>query len=143
MRCSPIRAIWKTRPPGMQLMWRWHAIEEVEHKGVAFDTWMAARKDSWRITRWFARVRAMFMATLIFVEFIVRGTALFFEQDKINNVKSWRRLFTFLFGQTGLVPSGDRRIFRVLSAGLPSLACRRPAIGGSVDRELRTNYATA
>src|SRR3546814_8693852 len=26
-------------------MWRWHATEEIEHKGVAYDTWLHATKD--------------------------------------------------------------------------------------------------
>ena len=25
-------------------MWRWHAIEEIEHKGVAYDTWLHATR---------------------------------------------------------------------------------------------------
>jgi len=26
-------------------LWRWHAIEEIEHKGVAYDTWLYATRD--------------------------------------------------------------------------------------------------
>ena len=30
--------------PESQAMWRWHAIEEIEHKGVAYDTWLHATR---------------------------------------------------------------------------------------------------
>ena len=26
-------------------LWRWHAVEELEHKGVAYDTWLHATRD--------------------------------------------------------------------------------------------------
>ena len=26
-------------------LWRWHACEEIEHKGVAYDTWLYATRD--------------------------------------------------------------------------------------------------
>jgi predicted metal-dependent hydrolase len=26
-------------------LWRWHAVEEIEHKGVAYDTWLHATRD--------------------------------------------------------------------------------------------------
>jgi predicted metal-dependent hydrolase len=128
-------------PPDMQRMWRWHAIEEVEHKGVAFDTWMAARKDSWGLTRWFARVRAMFMATVIFCEFIVRGTKLFLEQDNINNVKSWFRLFTFLFVKPGLFRQVLGAYFAFYLPGFHPWHVDDRQLVAEVDRELRTNYA--
>ncbi len=25
-------------------LWRWHAVEEIEHKGVAYDTWLHATR---------------------------------------------------------------------------------------------------
>jgi uncharacterized protein len=130
-------------PPGIQRMWRWHAIEEVEHKAVAFDTWMTARKDSSRFARWLARVRAMFMATAIFVEFIARGTALFLEQDKINNARSWRRLFTFLFVRPGLFRQAMGAYFAFYLPGFHPWRVDDRQLVASVDRELRTNYAAA
>lgn len=128
-------------PPDIQRMWRWHAIEEVEHKGVAFDTWMAVRKDSWPIARWFGRVRAMFMATVIFLEFIIRGTKLFFDQDNINNVASWFRLFTFLFGKPGLFRQVMGAYFAFYLPGFHPWHIDDRQLVQSVDRELRTSYA--
>lgn len=128
-------------PAEMQRMWRWHAIEEVEHKGVAFDTWMAARKDSWPIARWFGRVRAMFMATVIFLEFVIRGTKLFFEQDNINNVASWFRLLTFLFGKPGLFRQVMGAYFAFYLPGFHPWHIDDRQLVESVDRELRTGYA--
>ncbi len=128
-------------PPDIQRMWRWHAIEEVEHKGVAFDTWMAARKDSWRIARWFGRVRAMFMATAIFLEFIVRGTKLFFAQDGIDNAKSWWKLFKFLFGRPGLFRQVLGAYFAFYLPGFHPWHIDDRELVETVDRDLRASYA--
>ena len=38
-------------------IWRWHAVEEIEHKGVAYDTFIHATQDG--ITGWRARARLM------------------------------------------------------------------------------------
>src|SRR5690606_30398055 len=33
-------------------LWRWHAAEEIEHKGVAYDTWLHATRHWSRWKRW-------------------------------------------------------------------------------------------
>lgn len=128
--------------PEIRRMWLWHAIEEVEHKGVAFDTFMAARKDSWPIARWFGRFRAMFAATVIFLEFVLRGTALFFEQDGINTPRSWFRLFVFLFGKPGLFRQVMGDYFAFYLPGFHPWQKDDRALVSAVDSELRANYAS-
>ncbi|MBC2665814.1 metal-dependent hydrolase [Novosphingobium flavum] len=48
--------------PQIARMWQWHAIEEIEHKGVAFDTWLHATREWPAGKRW--RVRALMMAVV-------------------------------------------------------------------------------
>jgi predicted metal-dependent hydrolase len=42
----------KDAEPETGAMWRWHAIEEIEHKGVAYDTFLHATRDWSRLRRW-------------------------------------------------------------------------------------------
>src|SRR5690606_7714502 len=35
--------------PDVAALWRWHAVEEIEHKAVAYDTWLHATR-GW--SRW-------------------------------------------------------------------------------------------
>ena len=39
--CSPIRGISQGADQEAAELWRWHAFEEIEHKGVAYDTWLS------------------------------------------------------------------------------------------------------
>jgi uncharacterized protein len=46
--------------PEMQKLWRWHALEETEHKAVAFDLYLALGGNyGWRV-RWFLFVSVQF-----------------------------------------------------------------------------------
>lgn len=52
--------------PGIERMWRWHAVEETEHKAVAFDVFMHATRDWSPLRRYFRRCMAMAMITVLF-----------------------------------------------------------------------------
>lgn len=82
-------------------LWQWHAIEEVEHKAVAFDTYLHAARDMTRLRRWLKRSTVMFVTTVRFHYVIFRNTADLLRQDGCNNFATWRRLLGYLYGRPG------------------------------------------
>lgn len=82
-------------------LWQWHAIEEVEHKAVAFDTYLHAARDMTRLRRWLKRSTVMFVTTMRFHYVIFRNTADLLRQDGCNDFATWRRLLGYLYGRPG------------------------------------------
>jgi hypothetical protein len=83
-------------------MWRWHAIEEIEHKGVAYDTWLHATKDWPRFKRWSVKARVMLLVTRNFVVDRTAGALDLLAQDGIRGPKAWWGLFRFAFVRPGM-----------------------------------------
>jgi hypothetical protein len=84
-------------------MWRWHAIEEIEHKGVAYDTWLHATRDWPRWRRWRVKSLVMIMVTSRFVKYRVEGILDLLRQDGLTGPRIWARLFWFAFGRPGML----------------------------------------
>lgn len=84
-------------------MWRWHAIEEVEHKAVAYDTYIlaAAGLPAWR--RWTLRSMTMLAATQLLFATVGSNISDIFTSDGINTGKSWRKLFSFMLVRPGML----------------------------------------
>jgi uncharacterized protein len=87
--------------PEAQRMWRWHAIEEIEHKAVAYDTWLHATRKFPRWRRWLGRSFAMAAATVRFHYVIFRNTADLLRQDDRNDFATWRKLLHYLYVRPG------------------------------------------
>lgn len=83
-------------------MWRWHAIEELEHKGVAYDTWLHATRDWSKWKRWKLRSLMMMLVTLNFWKKRVAGAAELLRQDGITR---WprTRVWWYLIAKPGLL----------------------------------------
>src|SRR3546814_4670362 len=88
-------------------MWRWHAIEEIEHKAVAYDTWVHATRALPRWRRWAMRSLAMAAASLRFHGVVFRNTADLLAQDGRNDWRSWRGLLAYLYGGPGAMRSEE------------------------------------
>ena len=84
-----------------QRMWRWHAVEEIEHKAVAYDTWLHATRNMPRALRWSLRSLAMVSAAMRFHWVVFRNTANLLAQDGKNDLATWRRLFVYLYDYPG------------------------------------------
>jgi uncharacterized protein len=83
-------------------LWLWHAVEEVEHKGVAFDVWVHATKD-WSAARRYLW-RSVFMLAVTTSFFINRtlGQIELLRQDGYGFFWSLKRVMRTGFGKGGI-----------------------------------------
>ncbi|WP_306087668.1 metal-dependent hydrolase [Qipengyuania flava] len=88
-------------------MWRWHAAEEIEHKGVAFDTWNHATRDWTPGKRWRVRSLVMVSVTARFFKNRWTDSLELLAQDGITGWRAKWGLFKYLTVSPGIV----RRIF--------------------------------
>lgn len=95
-------------PEEILRLWQWHAIEEIEHKAVAYDTFLAVTRHipAWR--RWALRCHVMALVSLQFWYSNFQRMADFFRQDGMNTPRTWWRVAKYLLVKPGMF----RRIFR-------------------------------
>ncbi len=86
--------------PRMAAIWRWHALEETEHKGVAFDVFQ--RVGGPPLKQYLRRTRAMLFVTGLFTfrvwQFMWRIAK---AEGTQNHWRGWLRLLGFLFVSPG------------------------------------------
>ena len=83
-------------------LWRWHACEEIEHKGVAYDTWLNATKGWTRWKRWSVKARIMLLITRNFVVDRTAGALELMRQDGVTGAKAWTGLLSYLWVRPGM-----------------------------------------
>jgi predicted metal-dependent hydrolase len=93
--------------PEAAALWRWHAIEEIEHKGVAYDTWLHATRDWPRAKRWKVKAKVMMLVTRNFIVDRTKGSLELLRQDGIAGPGAWARLVWFMWVRPGMM----RKIF--------------------------------
>ncbi len=103
-------------PAEVLRLWQWHAIEEVEHKAVAYDTFVAVTREMSAFRRWALRCQVMVLISLQFWYSNFERMADFFRQDGINTPRTWWRVCKYLWLEPGMM----RKIF------LPYMSFFRP-----------------
>jgi predicted metal-dependent hydrolase len=94
-------------PAEVLRLWQWHAIEEVEHKAVAYDTYLCVTRELSAFKRWAIRSQVMLLISAQFWYSNFERMADFFRQDGMNTPRTWWRVFTYLCFKPGMM----RKIF--------------------------------
>ncbi len=83
-------------------LWRWHSCEEIEHKGVAYDTWLHATRDWTRSKRWKVKAKVMLLTSRNFVVDRTSGAIELMRQDGVTGVRAWVKLLWYLWVRPGM-----------------------------------------
>ncbi|CAN5138156.1 metal-dependent hydrolase [soil metagenome] len=84
-------------------LWRWHSVEEIEHKSVAFDVYMAATAKLSPFKRWKIRSQVMLLTTINFTQAMSANIADLMRQDGLDPKKERGRALKLVFGRDGLM----------------------------------------
>jgi len=83
--------------PRMAPLWRWHALEEAEHKSVAFDVLMLVAPQRW------LRMATMLFATFgLLMDSMLRTTYMLWVDGRLWDRKVWSDGLHWLLGRGGL-----------------------------------------
>ncbi|OLF73066.1 hypothetical protein AWH62_08945 [Maricaulis sp. W15] len=86
-----------------QRMWLWHAIEEIEHKSVAFDTYAHIMREVKPIKRWGIRCAVFARVSRDFIVKRWRESLDLLAQDGIKGVRARAGLAWYLWGRPGIL----------------------------------------
>ena len=95
--------------PVMADLWNWHAIEETEHKSVAYDVFLAIGGERKVLRQAMRIIRVRFPWHVFLTIWRMRRM----EGKPVLSFKFWRDGYDFLFGKNGVVRevAKDFRLF--------------------------------
>ncbi len=88
-------------------VWRWHATEEIEHKGLVYDVWLHATRDWSGWKRYKTRALVAALITRKYFGNRIRDAIGLLEQDGFSRRKAKWKLYAFLWWKPGMM----RRMF--------------------------------
>ncbi|MES0872574.1 metal-dependent hydrolase [Sinimarinibacterium thermocellulolyticum] len=89
--------------PHFARLWRWHALEETEHKAVAFDVWDTVMGRG--TAAYLERSAGMVLATVIFWSIMIPAyLAVIRREGKLTDLKGWRYFFQQSFTKVPFFP---------------------------------------
>lgn len=88
--------------PRYAALWKWHSLEETEHKGVAYDVWQTVIPKT--ATSYILRSTGLVIATVVFWGLVLPVfLAVLRENGNLTNVKGWQQFFKYTFGDIGML----------------------------------------
>ena len=88
-----IEDTWQGLDPAVQALFKWHALEETEHKGVAFDVYQATGGSPL-----FLRIAMLFSTLFFLLGLFVNLTVLLYKDGSIRKWSTWKTGVQFMFG---------------------------------------------
>jgi predicted metal-dependent hydrolase len=82
----------------MKTLWTWHAVEETEHKSVAFDVYRAAGGGYVRRIGWYC-----YAGILLSLDTVVQTVHNLYRDGSLFKLKTWRSAARFYLGRQGVV----------------------------------------
>jgi len=92
--------------PDIERLWRWHAMEETEHKAVAYDVFMEVTKGWSPFKRYMRRCVSMVIITYMFTRNIAVYAARLLEADGYTPKAALKAVKAFLWKNPGLFRRG-------------------------------------
>ncbi len=88
--------------PQYAAIWRWHALEETEHKAVAYDVWEAVMGKG--VKAYSLRSFGLIVATLVFWGLTIPTfIQVLRSEGQLTNMKGWQKFFGYTFGDIGML----------------------------------------
>jgi uncharacterized protein len=120
-----------------QALWRWHAIEEIEHKAVAFDTYMAVSKKTPGPLRWLRRSLVMIISTVLLVDTVGANMRDLLAQDGVKGWRAFSGSLNYVFVKPGIARQVAGLYFKYFLPGFHPWAHDDRALIKDAERDLR------
>jgi predicted metal-dependent hydrolase len=92
--------------PAIERMWRWHAMEEMEHKAVAYDVYMEATRGWSPLKRYLRRCIGMAIITHSFVQSTIERATKLLAADGFSPKAARRAAARYLWIKPGILRRG-------------------------------------
>jgi predicted metal-dependent hydrolase len=97
--------------PGIERLWRWHAMEETEHKAVAYDVFMRVTREWPPLRRYLRRTMAMALISYFFTRNIIRYAARLLEADGYTPKEALKAVRAYVWRKPGIFARGWKTYF--------------------------------
>ncbi|MBM4192165.1 MAG: metal-dependent hydrolase [Gammaproteobacteria bacterium] len=102
------RGLFASVDPEIARLWRWHALEETEHKAVAFDVFLEATKHWSPLKRYLLRCWSMMYVTYNFTRNVANHASCLLQADGYSDAEAKKAVLRFLWRDPGIF----RRVWR-------------------------------